>query len=274
MPNLLLIMKKLFLLLFAAIILLGSCKKKVEQNDVIIFVKATPDENTYNSNETIVFSIESFANEGYIKNIDVTSVTSEGIDVIFDTLINEGKTSFYYLYRVPIFPAESQSVKLVFTTHCSTGNSSKTTHSFTVLSEDVPLEELGQFTIYSSASSKKSGFSIELEQAVYSGSDSIYCDLYDKTIDSSLVLSREWQSKTEVLFARFNDFNYEGATKSSVMNAYKDANKVSRMTDISNDDIIFVGRGNTALGVIKVVAVYDDEGFENDRYNFYLKKIE
>lgn len=253
--------------------LFSSCKKNKDEDDIIILVTTTPDKECYNSNETIVFEIESFANKGCVGSINVTSVSSYGINIIFDTIINNNRTDFYYLYKVPVFADSLQSVKLIFTGVCSTGNSSKMTKMFSVISEDIPLEEHGQFTMYSNCSSNKNGFSIELEQTVFSVIDSVYCDIYDNTEAGSAVLSKEWHSKTGVLFARFNDFNYESATRSSVMNAYENANKTSIMSNISNDDIIFVGRGNTALGVIKVMAVYDDEGYETDRYNFYLKKL-
>ena len=253
--------------------MLGSCKKNDDEDDIIILVKTTPNQEYYNSNETIVFEVESFANKGYVSSIDITSVASDGVNRIFDTVINKGRTEFYYLYNIPVFSDTLQTVKLVFKAECSTGNCNKMTKVFQVRSEDVPLEEHGQFTMYSSSSTKRNGFSLDLEQAVYSQADSIYCDLVDNTTGMSEVLSREWRSKTDILFARFNDFNYASATKGSVMSAYRNANKTSIISDISIDDIIFVGRGNNAIGVLKVMAVYDDEGCENDRYNFYLKKI-
>ena len=254
--------------------MLTSCTKNEDEDDIIILIKTTPDKEYYNSGETVIYEVNSFANNGYVNSVNITSVAPDGVNRIFDTLINNTRTTFYFLYKVPMFADSLQTVKLIFTGVCSTGNSSKMTSVLQVVSEDIPLEEHGQFTLYSSASSNKNGFSIELEQTVFSVIDSAYCDIFDYTLPSSDVLSREWRSKTNVLFARFNDFNYASATKRSVMSAYENANKTSVITDIATDDIIFVGRGNTALGVLKVMAVYDDEGCESDRYNFYLKKIE
>ena len=74
-------------------------------------------------------------------------------------------------------------------------------------------------------------------------------------------------------FARFNDFDFENANSSSVINAYKNSNKSPKIMNISNEDIILVGRDNEALGVLKVINVYDEIDPMQDRYYFVFKGL-
>ena len=266
------IMKKVLLLLCVGALFFSSCRKTDDENDVVIITDLMNSQTSYNTGDIVTFHVKSFANKGYIAKINISSV-SVGLDVLLDTVINANKTDFHYFYHVPSFNDSIQKVKLIFKSICSTGSESQMNRTITVKSYDAPLEELGQFTMYSSLSGKPDGFSLSLVQTVYSQIDTLRCDFYDYSVDETGVFGRRWNGKNNLLFARFNDFNYSQATKKSVTNAFNDANKTSFISDINNDDIIFVGTENRALGVIKVMAVYDEAGTENDRYNFYLKKI-
>ena len=92
-------------------------------------------------------------------------------------------------------------------------------------------------------------------------------------MDSTLFLSREWRSMTGLMFARFNDFDFENASFTSVVNAYSTSNKTSKLTNIGNEDIILVGKEYGALGVIKVINVFDEFDNMQDRYYFVFKGI-
>lgn len=265
-------MKKILLLACIGLLLLSSCKKHKDEDDVIILTKIVNTQEYYNTGDIVTFEVKSFANQGSIAKINISSF-SVGMETLLDSVINAEKANFYFFYNVPSFNDTLQKVKFAFKAICSTGAESIMTENIMVKSYDAPLEELGQFTMYSAMSGNKDGFSLALLQTVFSQIDTLYCDFRDNTVDPGGTLRREWIGNNDLLFARFNDFNYTGATKRSVMNAYNDSNKSNIISGISNDDIIFVGNEQRAYGVMKVVAVYDDEGTENDRYCFYLKKI-
>ena len=127
--------------------------------------------------------------------------------------------------------------------------------------------------MYASYKNEKNGFSIFRNEVVdCETSDSTYIDIYDYSVDSTLVLSREWRTLTGIMFARFNDFDFENATVSSVYNAYSNSNKNTKLMNINNDDIILVGKEH-ALGVIKIINVFDDVDPMQDRYYFVYKGI-
>ena len=53
----------------------SSCNRD-DESDVVIIAKTIKHQWYYNAGEKIIFEIESFANEGYITSINITSVTS------------------------------------------------------------------------------------------------------------------------------------------------------------------------------------------------------
>lgn len=263
-------MKKIFYLLVLSLIF-SSCNED-DESDVVIIAKTINPKECYNAGEQIVFKIESFANEGVVSSIDISTVTSYGVASLLDTVIDTEKTSFLYQYNVPQFDADTSNVKFYFKAYCSTGSYSEMAKTHLVAG-DIQLSP-SEYTMFASYKNEKNGFSIERNEIVdCETTDSMYIDLYDYSIDSTQILSREWRSMTGLLFARFNDFDFENANFSSVRNAYSNSNKTSKLLDISNEDIILVGKENEALGVIKIINVFDETDNMHDRYYFVFKGL-
>ena len=265
-----LIMKKLFYFLTLCLFL-ASCGGD-DESDVVIIAKTKNPKEIYNSGEKIIFEIESFANKGFITSIDIYTVTSYALTSLLDTVIDAEKTSFLYEYDVPQFDADTTDVKFYFKAYCSTNNSSEMVRTHRVLG-DILLHA-AEYTMYASYKNEKNGFSIARNEIVdCETTDSIYIDFYDYSVDTTQVLSREWRSKTGLLFARFNDFDFENANYSSVKNSYSNSNKTSKLLNVSNEDIVLVGNLNEALGVLKVINVFDEADPMQDRYYFVFKSL-
>ncbi len=261
-------MKKLIYILVLGLIL-SSCGGD-EESDVVILAKTISPKECYNAGEKIIFKIESFANEGFISSISISAATSYGLMSLLDTVVDAERSNFLYQYDVPQFDADTTTVKFYFKAVCSTGNYSEMAVSHLVAG-DIHLKA-AEYTMFASYKNEKNGFCIERNEIVdCETTDSIYIDIYDYSEDSTLVLSREWRSMTGLLFARFNDFDFENANYSSVKNAYANSNKSSKLLNISNEDIVLVGKGNEALGVLKVINVFDESDDMQDRYYFIFK---
>lgn len=259
-------------ILFAVLLgmLLSSCGGD-DESDVVIIAKTINTKDFYDAGEKIIFEIESFANEGHITSINVSTITSFGYDKVFDTVIDAERTKFIYQFIVPQYDSETTNLKFKFTAFCSTGNSSEMSKTHYVVG-DIHLKP-SEYTMFASYKNEKNGFSIERNEIVdCETTDSTYIDIYDYSNDSTLLLSREWRSMTGIMFARFNDFDFENATVSSVTNAYKNANKSAKLTNINNEDIVLVGK-EQALGVVKIVNVYDDIDPMQDRYYYIFKGL-
>jgi hypothetical protein len=131
--------------------------------------------------------------------------------------------------------------------------------------------------MYAANSNNKNGFNINSMQTLYcETTDPLQIDIYDyyDTLIVHSVLSREWRSKTGILFARFNDFNFATATKSGVITAFEYAAKYTSIKNLTNGDIILIGNNDKAVGVIQLTVIYDEEDTANDRYVFNLKKVQ
>ena len=262
--------KKLFFVVILGM-MLSSCGGD-DESDVVIISKTINSKEFYDAGDKIIFEIESFANKGYVESINISTITSYGYNKIYDTIIDAERTKFIYQYNVPQYDGDTTKLKFKFTALCSTGNYSEMSKSHYVVG-DIHLKP-SEYTMYASYKNEKNGFSIERNEIVdRETTDSTFVDFYDYSIDSTLVLSREWRSMNGLYFARFNDFDFENANSSSVINAYKNSNKSPKIMNISNEDIILVGRDNEALGVLKVINVYDEIDPMQDRYYFVFKGL-
>lgn len=268
--NFLFLMKKLFYLL-AISLFLSSCSGD-DESDVIIIAKTINGKEYYNAGEKIIFDIESFANKGFISSIKIMTVTSHGATSLLDTVIDGERTQFLYQYNVPQFDSDTTNVKFQFKAFCSTGNYSEMSKTHKVVG-DIHLNA-AEYTMFASYKNEKNGFSVTRNEIVDCGTtDSTFIDFYDYSIDSTMTLSREWRSMTGLMFARFNDFDFENANYSSVVNSYSNSNKASKILNINNEDIILVGKENEALGVLKVINVFDESDNMQDRYYFVFKRL-
>jgi hypothetical protein len=267
------------ILFLTLIILLNFCAcKKDDASKVVITVSSADSLFNLKSADKVLFRIHSFANEDKIRNITITSSDLQyGRMLVFDTLIDAEKFDYDYQYIAPDYN-DSTTVRLVFQAF-SSDNSSSSSISATlrVTNNNVVLPAFDGITMYAANSNNKNGFNINSAQTLYcETTDYLQIDIYDyyDTLIENNVLSREWRSKTGVLFARFNDFNFATASKLGVMTAFENAAKYTSIKNLTNGDIILIGRNNKALGVIQLIAIYDEENTENDRYIFNFKKIE
>ncbi len=264
-------MKKLIYLLICGLFLtLSSCGGD-DESDVIIVAKTMNYKDYYKAGEKIIFKIESFANEGFISSIDIYTINSYGITTLMDTVIDAERTEFMYQYLVTQFDTYSTNIKFYFKVTCSTGNYSEMSVSHYI--DSGTHLETTEHTMFAYYKNEKNGFSIDRNEIVDVETDSLFVDIYDYSMDSTLFLSREWRSMTGLMFARFNDFDFENASFTSVVNAYTTSNKTSKLTNIGNEDIILVGKEYGALGVIKVINVFDEFDNMQDRYYFVFKGI-
>lgn len=245
---------------------------------VVIIISTSDTLSNLTPGDKVLFRIHSFANEDEIRNITITSSDlQEGRMLIFDTSLNVEKFDYDYQYTVPDYE-DSTTVRLTFEAFSSDNTSSSSMPvTLRVINKNVVLPSFDGIIMYAANSNNKNGFNINSMQTLYcETTDSLQIDIYDcyDTLIFPDALSREWRSKTGILFARFNDFNFATATRFGVITAFEHAAKYTSIKNLTNGDIILIGNNNKSLGVIQLIAIYDEEGTANDRYVFNLKKIQ
>ncbi|MCM1109309.1 MAG: hypothetical protein NC388_09745 [Clostridium sp.] len=195
---------------------------------------------------------------------------------LIDSVLNGKKLSYEFLYKAPMLPNDSITVTLNISASDKNGYTQKTSRKLLILAKDYRLEELAGITLYTNEiNDHPNGIYLEeMRPLIVSMADSATIDIY-AYLDANTpeVLTQEWRSNTDIYFARANQFDYANATNRSVTEAFGNAIANPRISRISKDDIILIGRTNKAIGAIKVVQLYDDPGIENDRYIINIKKI-
>ena len=257
--------------------LLASCEK---QSELVITMNADVNWGSeyIASGTNIHFSISSESQSSPIKKILLTSSDAEFRDrkLLDSTLsIPAKKVNVSYYSALPYYK-DTTVVTFFARSYDEAGNTMVYPIVMHVLPGAKKLREIDNVTLYSAASSGKSAFSLETMQPVYIPADSTKVGWFDwlnedKTDKS---LSRIWDSKSGVLFSRSEGYNFSEATSVSLQNAWPNHVKSSTIKNLKADDVLLFGKGDQALGVIKIMAVYDDPDVENDRYIFSLKVIE
>ena len=269
-------MKRTYLILIAVTLLLASCRKPTSTVNLFIS-RADEYGNVVSGDQYILFHIKAYSNSDVVSRIECKSFDAEnGIQYIFDTLFNAKQVEFDCPIWTQYFTtAENMKVKYTFTAYASNGES--TTQSVHIqVKGNVPLVPYENIIMYSACTEKTNGLSLEwVTPVIVQTADTTTIDVYDyhaPQTDSAL-LSRQWRSMTGLEFVRYNDFNFPAATVKYLHDSYLAGNKFSSIGNLTLGDIILVGRGNDAIGVFQIQNIYDEEGFENDRYELTFKKI-
>ena len=138
------------------------------------------------------------------------------------------------------------------------------------------MNELTGIALYSPHSGKNDGFSFKHQQSINSKTATDEeLDIYVKSQqeECSDLLSGSWASKTGLRFCKVNSFNYASATPQSVATIFLNSTTEPEIENLEIGDIIFVGRDNEAVAVIRVVNIYDGEGVKDDRYEVSMKIV-
>lgn len=254
-----------------------SCSDEDEwSNNVIIYVKQVTSSSSITSGGVVVYQIDAMTFESTLKELTVTSVDRvAGVEQIGTKTMSGSDCTVYFDYTAPEYAESSVSVSLIFEVSDTLGNTDSYTATITVYNSYNPLTELSNLTFYGALSGQANGYNFASNTWLDSATaDDSLVDIYDVAPDSGEDLSCEWRSKTGLKFGRLTGFDYSSATNTSVAQGWALAIKLDKITDLKNDDIIFVGTDeNTALAAIKINNIYDDAGVNNDRYNISIKRV-
>jgi len=272
-------MKKLYL--FISLLVLSGffflcCDK---ETDPIILVTSDNFISPLQANIQVRFKIEAKSKKSTITRIEIKEYSSDyGYKTLKDTIIDETSTSFFFEYLTSLF-SKNQEIQLVFTVYNDKKEKNTVSLRYDYIFEDELLNEYSGYSMYTLMSGKPNGFSLDSKQIVYTNTGNYsYVDFYsyqdaDTLIDPNL-LQRTWKSYTNLNFVKFNGFDYSKATRKSLTASYLAGVRLPTMIEIETDDVILIGFGETPKGVIKVIGVFDEEGYLNDRYVFSIKLIE
>lgn len=253
---------------------LFACKK--EESNQVLLVSTQDIKDTLSTDEIVTFLVEAFSNTSKISKISIEEFSPQlGTRMIMDTSLNTSKWGFNFPYTVPLFSSD-QIVKLIFKAYSYVDDKpSSVSFTYQYKHTQIYLTEYSGFSMYVPLSGKPDAFSLTSKQLVTkSDVDSAIVDFYvyqDSLVGDQTVLQRIWRSNTGLNFVKANSFDYAKATEESVRSVYTSSTKTAKLTEISTDDIVLIGFEKNPVAVIKIIAVFDEAGSNNDRYLFNIK---
>lgn len=256
-------------------LLLYACTNENDASDIQVVVY--PDSLAFHAEtgDKILFEINATSLADPILRVQIGQKTTKtGLNIIFDSIVSVKDFSHKYQYTVP-FTIYERYIELSFVVQTLI-DSYFVTKYLLIDSNNTPLKESSTHVMYSQINKSNNAFSLIHRAIVSFPKDSLLSDVYEYYNSSFPVasLSYEWRSATNRKFTRFNDYNYAEATVESLQTAYSIGSKKTSISDLKINDILLVGDPSDALGVIKITAIFDEEGNVNDRYLFNLKYIE
>ncbi len=293
-------MKYLCRLLLIAL-LFTSCSEVDEWSDSVIIVAKQISGSDSMSSGSITISEVSAITNGVTTLEEIQASSIDQVSGITDYGSYDASGTKYTLvfeYAVPEYTESDVVVTLRFMALDNEGNSDTYSTSLTITNSYNPLTERSNLTMYGANSGFANGYNFELNEWVYcdgtkatesdtdvdteadadldidSSSTATIADIYDVKPESGEELSCIWKSMSGLKFARLTGFDYSSATNTSIAQGWALATKYDQITNISNDDIIFVGDSEDGVtAAIKINNIYDDAGVANDRYNISIKAL-
>ena len=252
-----------------------------EDDATTVIVTATPSSYIVKSGDKVYVDIYASTLNEALKEVSVTTFDSEYGMTDIETIPQSAKTyKDRIVWEIPSMTNDTTLVEVnVTATDIKEISNSHTIILKATGGSSSLLPERSGITIWSPASGKQNAFSFTTLQPVYS-SETDECDLIFIPTEDIDALPKSWGTMTDVVFCKANNFDYTSATWSNTQEVFKSSLRTKTVEDIAIDDVIFIGREKTTeegsyilttLGVIKIMAMYDEEGVTNDRIVFNLK---
>ena len=269
-------MKKNFLALVALIILFTGCKKD-EQKTPLLFVRPTDIVLNAVTGQVINFTINASSPDGLVKLVVNSKQLNSFTQLVLDSTLS-GSNNFNWIYEYKVPSATSSYVMdLSFIFTDNSGYVFSAAKRINVTSTSTVLSEYTGNVFYSKNSGKEDSYNLINRVGQFSATSSpTVMDIQnDESFDFGDVLGLSWVSPSGSKFVRFNSYDYDNATPSTVQSTYDSGIQVDTLPSIQQGDIIFmkVPRASTnTYTVLKVTSIFDPSGSLNDAYIFNIKK--
>mgnify|MGYP001493866862 CR=1 FL=1 len=262
--------------LLLSAVLFQNCKK--EDPDPLI-TSITPSQLTLNGNagEVINFYFTASSKEGLNRLIVSQQEVGSTSTVILDSLLHGIKNASYKLEYIVPEKQKDYTLLLTFRVIDNDGRDKSEARKILVKGKEILLTEFSGATIYSKASGNADAYDLQSMTAKFSGlsPDSLRDVQLFSENDTSSVLSKAIISPAGGQFVLFNGFDYVNATALSLQEAYNSGQKVDKISNLEQGQIILTRLGRntgSSYAVIKITDVIDLPGSKDDRILFNVKK--
>lgn len=259
-------MKRLLLYLFSVMALVG-CVSEKDASDVILLV--TPSSFRTMSGETVYYTVNAWSNNGSLREISMSTFSPEfgEVQVSAESISSESFNGKLF-YEAPSIEQDSLSLEIRFIARDDVGKIQTQTYPLKVISDEHLLKELTSVSLYSPDSGKPAGFSFSAMSSVSvpaSPEGTVDFYLYKPEGVSPDLMCCEFRSMTGMLFSKVTGLDYPALTYRMLKDVYASSIKDVSVPSFGIDDVIIVGCGEDPVAAVKIMAVYDDQGYLDDR---------
>lgn len=275
-------MKRLLPLLLSLVLLTTGCFNENDATVVTIF--AEPSSTIVKSGDKVYIDTKVATLNTTLTNVTVTSFDPEhGKKEIHN--INPGTKTYKdrIIWEIPSMTSDTTLVEVQIAATDDQGIYNDYKLNLKAVGGNTSLlPERSGITLYSPLSGKQDAFSFTTLQPLHASSEAPDCDIVFLTPEATgEAMPLTWGTKTDVVFCKVNSLDYASATWSNLQVIFNSTLRYDTISNLQIDDIIIVGRETHTeddiilytLGVIKIMAIYDDPGTQSDRIVFNLKTI-
>ena len=258
------------------------CHLKLEDIDELAGINDTIRKTLNPDYGTRPYTFQSGMQFTGIEMVEASTFDSQyGMQKIFSATPGSAEYKEKLIYEAPYIETDSMDVEFIVRATDNAGATGELVHKITVKSDSGSmLPEYSSIVLYSPMSGKNDAFSFSTLQPLMS-SDTTSVDMHIICASQDEYLPISLGTKTDIVFVKANNFDYTSATWGGLSSVFKNSIRDKRVDNVSIDDVIIAGREQkddtsvkvTPVGVIKIMAIYDDEDNLNDRISFNLKTI-
>lgn len=272
---------------------LTSCKEKEPEASQVYLVTDLPPIDPFaemSSGGTRLINIGIVNNEGEIKTVKITQFYDGLKDIeVLKELNHDDITREYnhrefvlpFTYIAPQISSSDVISTLKFYVENTNGKTFVVTKTVKILNSGRDIFETVPIKLFAGGEFNRRVLNIK-ENA----SDKNYFvtsvgdegDICTVTGESDEIM-RVLKSTTDVLFYRTTNIDFDKAGVTAIQaefnNAFAspDTSPIAAITDIQQDDVIIVGRGENVIAIFKITGIHDEEGTDKDYYTFNIRLV-
>lgn len=272
-------------ILFLSLVIpfVSSCYSEKDASDIVVYVKnEIPD--TLVSGKYVPLEIFAITPNEYIKEVRISTFDSDnGENLNYSVAPNTKEYQFEYSYQVPLVSSKNSEIKIYVDAFDNLGNQARFILKCQV--QGAYLKEYTGLELYNPLTENNDGLNTSSKKTIRkatldAGDEAVSFWLRQFTDEEKQLspenLPLEWNTSadsSQVTFARSNSFNYAEATTFTLEGAYSSMKVDNYVSQIKQGDIILIGVGNKAWGVVQLLYIIDAAGVDDDRMIVNLKTM-
>ena len=239
--------------------MISSCTNNSDEiSPLALFVRPTQEANltVLQSGEFKPFLLKFYTTGDFARHLSIKAFnTITGERVLLDSTFETKCDSMRYIYRAPELNVDSVVETISFYTYNNESNA-EAVRKVAIVKKFLLLQELTGIILRNQDENLGNAMSFKSPSQIFcikNSPDSIVADLYLECADEFDKLS--FKSRTDTKFARYNNFDYPTATALTIQNVFESSNLHDEIYDLKTNDIILVGHGSQADGVILITNI-------------------